>query len=369
MTLEINLQRTLGTFEIKADFEVTSHGVSAIYGRSGSGKTSLVNMVAGLEKPDTGRIVIDGEVLFDKDKGINLPPEKRRLGYVFQEARLFPHLSIEKNLLYGKSTLSPQDNIVTFEQIVKLLDISHLLKRRPYSLSGGEKQRVALGRALLAAPRILLMDEPMASLDAHRKSEILPFIERLNEEVNLPIIYVSHAIEEIIRLADSLILMSEGRVVASGPIEEVTSRLDLFPLTGRYEAGAVVSTTVNLNDNGFGLSVLAFNGGELLVPKVDINKGSKLRLRIRARDVSIATQKPENTSVLNILPGTIKELREIGESQVEVSLDIGVSLLARVTKKARHDLKLEPGSNVFAMIKAIAIDRQTMGRRGQAHRI
>ncbi|MCW9032724.1 MAG: molybdenum ABC transporter ATP-binding protein [Rhodospirillales bacterium] len=364
MTLEVKVQKSLGNFAIDAEFSVNSQGVSALYGRSGSGKTSLVNMLAGLENPDQGSISIDGTMLFDKEKGINLPPEQRRLGYVFQEARLFPHLSIEKNLNYGKVAATHKENIVTFDQIVELLDLSNLLKRRPYSLSGGEKQRVALGRALLAAPRLLLMDEPLASLDAHRKSEILPFIERLREEVKLPIVYVSHAIEEIVRLADSLILISDGKVVASGPIEEVTSRLDLFPLTGRYEAGAVVATTVKQADNGFGLSTLAFNGGELLVPRVDLPEGEKLRLRIRARDISIATQKPENTSILNTLPGRINDIREIGESQVEVSIDVGVSLLARITKKARHDLNLAPGTEVFAMIKAIAIDRQTMGRRG-----
>jgi len=367
MSLEVSVKRALKNFQIDADFSTEVSGVSALFGRSGSGKTSVVNMLAGLETPDEGRIVLNGEVLFDSAKNINIPPEKRGLGYVFQESRLFPHMSVERNLLYGMRA-EQNGRLATFEQVADLLDLARLLSRRPNSLSGGERQRVALGRALLASPRLLLMDEPLASLDTRRKNEILPFIERLRDELALPIVYVSHAIEEIVRLADSLILLSEGSVIASGAIEDVTSRLDLFPYTGRYEAGAVVATTVKELDNGFGLSTLEFDGGQLLVPSVDLDIGSPLRLRVRARDISLARIRPEKTSLLNILPGIIKEVREAGASQVEVAVDVGVRLVARVTKKACHDLALKAGDDIFVMIKAIAIDRQSMGRRGQDKR-
>ena len=367
MSLEVSVKRGFETFEIDAEFVTEISGVTALFGRSGSGKTSLVNMLAGLETPDEGRLVLSGKVLFDSAKQINLTPERRGLGYVFQESRLFPHMNVERNLVYGM-TKDKRGQLATFEQVIRLLDIGHLLARRPNSLSGGERQRVALGRALLASPRLLLMDEPLASLDARRKSEILPFIERLRDELSLPIVYVSHAIEEIVRLADSLILLSDGKVIASGAIEDVTSRLDLFPFTGRYEAGAVVSTTVKEVDNGFGLSTLVFNGGTLLVPSMDLAPGSSLRLRIRARDISLAIERPKNTSLLNILPGTIEDIREAGPAQVEVAVNVGVKLVARVTKKARHDLDLKPGDSVFTMIKAISIDRQSMGRRGQDKR-
>ncbi|MGH6960430.1 MAG: molybdenum ABC transporter ATP-binding protein, partial [Dongiaceae bacterium] len=238
--LEVDAAHQLGDFRLDVRMSAPTHGIVALFGKSGSGKTSLVNMLAGLMRPTRGRIALNGAVLFDSAAGIDLPPERRRLGYVFQEGRLFPHLDVRRNLLYGWHRAPAGERAVGLERIVELLGIGHLLHRRPTQLSGGEKQRVAIGRALLANPRLLLMDEPLASLDGPRKAEVLPFIERLRDELRLPVVYVSHDMAEIVRLADSVAVMSEGRVAAVGPIEDIMGRLDLRPLTGRYEAGAVL---------------------------------------------------------------------------------------------------------------------------------
>ena len=258
--IEIEVEKQQGTFRLGAQLALPETGISALFGRSGAGKTTLVNMLAGLVRPDRGRIAVAGELLFSSERGIDLPPERRRLGYVFQEGRLFPHYSVRGNLIYGARRGAAR---IDFDAIVALLGLAALLERRPGDLSGGEKQRVAIGRALLAAPRLLLMDEPLASLDAPRKAEILPFIERLRDELHVPVIYVSHAMEEIVRLADTLVLLSDGKVAAVGSVEELTSRLDLRPLTGRYEAGAVIRTTLAGHDVTFGLSELAIPGGRM----------------------------------------------------------------------------------------------------------
>src|SRR5690606_29489116 len=273
-------------------------GITALFGRSGAGKTSLVNVLAGLLRPQRGRIVLRGQTLFDSQRGIDLAPERRRLGYVFQEGRLFPHLSVRHNLLYGYRRAPAAERSIGLDRVVGLLGLEGLLERRPGTLSGGEKQRVALGRALLANPRLLLMDEPLAALDQPRKEEILPFIEQLKAELDLPVVYVSHSMPEILRLADTLVLMSNGRIEAVGPLEELTARLDLRPLTGRYEAGAVVSATVAGQDKMFGLTELRFSGGRLKVPHLNLPLGQTLRVRIRARDVSIALTPPLDISVL-----------------------------------------------------------------------
>ena len=242
--ISIDILHRLGSFTLAAKFDTSSRGITAIFGRSGAGKTSIVNVLAGLLQPHSGRIEIDGHVLLDTKKQINVPPEKRRLGYVFQESRLFPHYSVRRNLTYGMRRTPEAERRVDFDDVVGVLGIEALLDRKPRSLSGGERQRVALGRALLASPNLLLMDEPLASLDALRKQEILPFIERLRDHFDIPIVYVSHDMDEIIRLADTLILIDEGRVAAIGSVEDLTSRLDLRPLTGRYEAGSVIAAEV-----------------------------------------------------------------------------------------------------------------------------
>ena len=362
--LTIQLTKLYPGFTLNADFETDPSGITALFGRSGSGKSTLVNLLAGLSLPDGGRIALNGETLFDGEKGINLPPEKRRIGYVFQESRLFPHMIVRKNLAYGMSLTPVGERFIDFDHVVGLLGIEHLLDRRPAKLSGGERQRVAIGRALLSSPRLLLMDEPLASLDATRKNGILPFIERLSDELALPIVYVSHDLNEVIRLADTMVLLSDGSVAAVGPVEDLTSRLDLYPLTGRYEAGAALSTTIAAHDKDFNLTTLAFAGREFKVPIIDLPIGASLRLRVRARDISLSLTRHSNTSILNILEGVIEEMNETGPSQIEVRINVGAPIIARVTRRAAHDLDLKPGKTIFAMIKAIAIDRPSMGRRG-----
>lgn len=361
--LEVDVRRQTGDFLLDARFAADA-GLTALFGRSGSGKTSLINALAGLNKPDAGRIVIDDHVLFDSKAGIDVAPEKRRLGYVFQEARLFPHLSVAGNLTYGMKLTPPSERHQDFDHVVDLLDLRAHLARRPATLSGGEKQRVAIGRALLASPRILLMDEPLASLDAARKAEILPFIERLRDELNLPIVYVSHAIEEVIRIADTMVVMSDGQVAASGPVEGIMSRLDLYPLTGRYETGAVLAATVAGADLAYGLTELAFAGHRLWVPKVDLPVGTALRVRIRARDVSLSLTAPTGISILNVLAGTVEELDAGDRPQVDVRLDVGAPIIARITRRSADLLGLKPGVRAYALIKAVAIDRPSLGRRG-----
>ena len=367
--LEIDVAKDLEGFRLEAQVACETSGVTALFGRSGAGKTSLVNMLAGLLRPDRGRIALRGEVLFDSADGIDRPPERRRLGYVFQEGRLFPHLSVRGNLNYGLRRAPAAERIIGLEQIVELLGIAQLLERRPRDLSGGEKQRVALGRALLANPSLLLMDEPLSALDQARKDEVLPFIERLRDELEVPIVYVSHAMEEIVRLADTLVLMSEGKVVAVGPLEELTGRLDLRPLTGRYEAGAVLRARVAGQDLAFGLTELAFSGGRLRVPHLKLPLGTELRVRVRARDVALARSAPKGLSILNVLPARVVEIGSEEGPLRDVRLVLGSETLwARITARSCHELQLAPEAEVFALIKAVALDRNSLGRRASRAR-
>lgn len=361
--LEVRVRLRKGDFRLDAEF-MADTGLTVLFGRSGSGKTSLVNTLAGLERPDEGRIAVDGHVLFDSKAGIDLATEKRRLGYVFQEARLFPHLSVAGNLTYGMKLTPSGERHQDFDHVVDLLDLRPLLTRRPHTLSGGERQRVAIGRALLASPRLLLMDEPLASLDAGRKADILPFIERLRDELNLPIVYVSHAIEEVIRIADTMVVMSDGRVAATGSVEETMSRLDLHPLTGRYETGAVVAARISGRDLRYGLTELTFAANRLWIPKLDLPLGTSLRVRIRARDVSLSLEPPGRISIQNVFEGIVRELDAGDRPQVNVLIDVGAPLIARISRRSAEALELQPGTRVFAMIKSVAIDRPSLGRRG-----
>ncbi len=367
--LKMDVAARFGDFAIEAKLSCETTGIIALFGRSGAGKTSLINMLAGLTRPQRGRISVNGNVLFDSARGIDLPPESRRLGYVFQEGRLFPHMNVRNNLSYGYRRTPTAKPRVEFDQVVELLGLDRLLARRPGGLSGGEKQRVALGRALLANPRLLLMDEPLAALDQPRKEEVLPFIERLRDTLDIPIVYVSHSMAEIVRLADTLVLMSDGRVEAVGGVEDLTSRLDLRPLTGRYEAGAVVRAQVERHDDSFGLTELRFAGGVLRVPRVEAALGAELRLRIRARDVSLARERPQGLSILNILPCRVEAIGTEAGPQVDLRLDAsGAALWARITRRSVVDLALAPGAPVFALIKAVAIDRTSLGRDAGANR-
>lgn len=354
--LYVNVCARLGSFRLNADF-TSGPGLTAIFGPSGAGKTSLINVLAGLVRPERGRIVVDGKILFDSSESINLPPHQRRLGYVFQDSRLFPHLSVRSNLTYGMRWVPKPDRHPGFDHIVQLLNLDTLLARRPRTLSGGEKQRVAIGRALLASPRLLLMDEPLASLDGTQKNEIFPYIERLRDEPKLPIAFVSHSVEDVVRLADTLVILSEGNTVECGPLEDVMSRIDLPEVAHLYEAGAAVRVVVDGHDELFQLTRLSFAGGTLLVPRLGLSAGARLRVRIRARDVALSLVRPEATSVLNVLKGRIAEVGDVGGSQVDVLVDVGCPMIARITRRSFHDLGLTRNQPVFALVKAVAVDR------------
>jgi len=359
--LHVSAQTRLGGFML--DVELTSAGgVTALFGRSGSGKTSIINVIAGLLRPARGRVELNGALLFDSARGIDLPVERRRIGYVFQDARLFPHLSVRQNLRYGAFFNRGAGAAVDPDQVIRLLGLEALLERRPGALSGGEKQRVAIGRALLASPRILLMDEPLAALDLQRKGEVLGYVERLREELDIPIVYVSHAIEEVVRIADRVALVSEGRVLASGAPDEIMNRLDLRPATGRYEAGAVIETRVLDYDARDDVTTLGFPGGALLATNLDALIGEPVRVRVRARDVSLALRPPQDTSILNVLAGRILEIVEGPGAAADVRLSVGeATLLARVTRRSADRLGLRPGLEVYAMVKAISLDRHSTG--------
>ncbi len=356
--LDVSVRKSFTGVTIDAAFTADAPGITALFGRSGAGKSSVIAMIAGLLRPDTGHVTAEGATLFDAARRTEMPPERRRVGLVFQDGRLFPHLSVRRNLRYGMDRLPPGDRRVGFDHVVALLGLESLLDRRPGALSGGEKQRVAMGRALLASPRLLLMDEPLAALDAERKAEVMPFIRRLAGELEIPILYVSHATDEILALADRLVLMDDGRSVAAGPVEDLMSRLDLRPLTGRFAAGAVVRATVAVPRSDDGLTGLDFAGGRLWVPAVDQPAGRAVRLRIHARDVALALTPPADTSVQNIFPATVAEIAEAEDGQVDVRLDAGCPLWARVTRRAVHTLGLEPGRSVHAMIKSVAVARR-----------
>ncbi|MBC7907869.1 MAG: molybdenum ABC transporter ATP-binding protein [Rhodospirillaceae bacterium] len=361
--LDLSIRRQQGDFRVEVDLSAGA-GVTALFGRSGSGKSSVINMVAGLYRPDSGRIKVDGKVLFDSNLGIDLAPERRRLGYVFQDARLFPHLSVNGNLTFGMNRVPVHERRIGFDDVVEVLGIGHLLDRRPTKLSGGEKQRVSIGRALLASPRILLMDEPLAALDSQRKAELLPFIGKLARQFATPILYVSHSMDEVLRLSDTLVLMDGGRAAAVGPVEELLSRTDLRPLTGRYEAGAVIRATVAGHDSTYGISRLNFTGGTLVVAKVELPVGTPVRLRIHARDVSIAIDAPPRISMRNVLPAVVKSVRAAEGWLTDVVLDCGgTDIWSQVTAHAQAHLNLVPGMRVNALIKALTIARGDMADR------
>jgi molybdate transport system ATP-binding protein len=360
--LELDVKQRLGAFTLDARF-TAGPGLTALFGRSGAGKSSLIKLIAGLSRPDQGRIAIDGSVLVDTAEGVFVPKHRRRIGYVFQEDRLFPHLTVQHNLLFGRWFSPRAERRGGLDDVVALLGIGALLQRRPGALSGGEKQRVAIGRALLASPRLLLMDEPLAALDSQRKDEILPYIERLRDDAGIPIVYVSHAIAEVARLATTMVLMSDGKVDAIGPVGEVIGRLDLHPQADGFEASALLDTTVARLDEFYGLSVLRCAAGEIYVPRIDLPVGAAVRVRIRARDVTIALAPPQGSSALNVLAGRIDAIGGDSGPVIDISLALdGGNLLARLTRRSIAELGLTPGRAVYAIVKSVAIDRQDIGR-------
>ncbi len=359
MTLSVAIKHNQGGFGLDAAFECGT-GVTALFGRSGAGKTTLINAIAGLARPHTGRIVFDGEVLFDSAQGIHVRAGRRRFGYVFQEGRLFPHLTVQQNLTYSHLFNRALHTAGDFTHVVELLGIGELLRRRPAQLSGGEKQRVAIGRALLARPRLLLLDEPLASLDAPRKTEILRYLRLLRDEMRIPMVYVSHVVEEVLELADQVVLLASGRVVAAGGVEEVMGRPDLRPATGVFEGGAVIETHVIGVDRDDGLATLGFDGGTLTVGNFDAQAGERVRVRIRAREVSIALEPPQHISIQNILRGTVTTIDEPRGSSVNVAIAVGAATLrSRITRRSARQLALAPGTEVYALIKAVSLDRRS----------
>ena len=359
--LDLAIRKRLGEFMLDVSFSVPEHGVTALFGRSGAGKTSVIAAIAGLLRPDEGRIQVAGRTLFDTSTGCDVPVHRRGVGYVFQDGRLFPHLSVRDNLLYGYRRSPARSRRIAPDELLELLGIGALLARRPRDLSGGEKQRVAIGRALLAQPEVLLMDEPLASLDAPRKHEILPYLERLRDELRLPIVYVSHAIEEVVRLANQMVVLDAGRVAATGTPEQLGERLELRPLLGEFESGAVIDARVEEYDSRFELSTLAFDGGKLRVPGRAGDIGALVRVRVRARDVSLALVKPAAISVQNIFDGTVEELVEGSGAYAELKLHVGnTRFLSRVTRESVSRLGLVVGAQVYLLVKSVSLDNETV---------
>ncbi len=353
MSLEVDIDHARGSFRISARFSAAP-GLTALFGRSGSGKTTLVDIVGGLVRPDRGRVAVDGQLLVDTEHGVFVPRHRRRIGYVFQDSRLFPHFSVRRNLLYGRWFNREAGAAAgDLASVVELLGIGHLLERRPASLSGGEKQRVAIGRALLAHPQLLLMDEPLASLDEARRAEILPYIERLRDEAGVPVLYVSHSVAEVARLATTVVILTEGKVAAVGPVA------DIMPLADSGDGGSVLDAVVARHDETFQLSVLSSRAGELQVPRLTAPVGAVVRAYIRGRDVMLSLRPPEEISALNVLAGRVAAIVPTSNgAQAEVRLDCnGAALTARLTAKSVQRLALAPGLPVFAVIKSVSFER------------
>lgn len=352
--IRANLTLHLERFALEVNFSVPAMGVTALFGHSGSGKTTLLRCIAGLERA-MGTLQVNGETW--QDATTFVATHKRPLGYVFQEASLFPHLSVRANLEYGYKRIAAMERKVQLEQVVEWLGLSYLIDRRdPALLSGGERQRIAIARALLTSPRILLMDEPLSALDTHSKQEILPYLEGLHRELKIPVLYVSHALDEVARLADHLLLLDQGRVTASGALHETLARLDL-PTAHFDDAGAVIEATVAEHDESYHLTRVDFSGACLWVGKMSQQLGSRVRARVLARDVSIATQQPQGSSITNILTAYISEIRDEGADKVMVRMQVGEStaLLSRITRRSRDVLSLTIGMQVFAQVKSVAL--------------
>lgn len=361
MSLSVHLRHDLPDLGLDLSFDAPP-GVTVLFGRSGSGKTTVVNAVAGLLKPQAGRVSVDGWELFDTEKGLWLPPHKRRLGYIFQEGRLFPHLTVRQNLHYGRWFAPKDARRENPDKVIEMLGIGHLLNRRPSGLSGGEKQRVAIGRALLASPRLILADEPLAALDEARKAEILPYFERLRDEVSVPILYVTHSAAEVARLATSVVALQDGRVIRHGPASEVMADPSVAP-AGVRAVGAVLQVRV-AEHHSDGLTELNAGGESLFLPRIPHAVGEDLRIRIPAQEVILATSKPEGLSALNKLQGTVESIRA-GEGPgaiVSVQTPAGI-VLARVTRRSVAALNLSAGQSCYVVIKTVALAPQDVGGR------
>jgi molybdate transport system ATP-binding protein len=344
------------SFALDVDLELPGRGVTALFGHSGSGKTTLLRCIAGLERAPGGELSVNGAVWQGVD--IFMPPHRRPLGYVFQEASLFSHLSVRRNLEYGMKRVPSPLRRGGLEASIELLGIGPLLERATDGLSGGERQRVAIARALAVSPELLLLDEPLASLDLARKQEILPYLERLHDDLDTPVLYVSHAPDEVARLADHVVLLENGRVVAQGGLQATLSRLDLAPAFAD-DMGVVIEATIGEHDDSDHLTRIDFQGGSVHVSRCTEAPGSRMRFRIQARDVSLATQRPERTSILNVFQTRVVEIADATvPGQVLVKLDVGgTPLIARISGRSRKELRIEPGSAVWAQVKSVAVLR------------
>jgi molybdate transport system ATP-binding protein len=352
--LAVTLRRRQGAFLLDLAFEAPTPGVIALFGRSGCGKTTTVDLIAGLRGPDAGRIEVDGTTLFDSARRLAVPAERRRIGYVFQEARLFPHYSVRGNLLYGAAGNAPRR--VGFDEVVELLGLAPLLERRVHQLSGGEKQRVALGRALLAQPRLLLLDEPLAALDQARRAEVLPYLERLRDQLALPMLLVTHDFDEVLRLATHVVLLERGRVVAQGPPTRVSLAAELRAIVGPEAIGAVLEGSVAAVDVANGLARVDVGAGTLSVEAEGLALGARVRLQLLARDLILATERPHALSVRNALAGRVTALEPDGAHATLVQVAVGTTpLIVRVTAQAVGELALRPGLSVWVLIKAVTL--------------
>ena len=354
--LRVKLQLRRGDFSLDADFTAPTPGITALFGRSGAGKSTLIHLLAGLLRADRGSIELDGVSLFDAQHGLDVAAHLRRVGCVFQDLRLFPHLNVAGNLRYGLRRAGPAPARIPMERVVELLDLAALLHRRTWQLSGGERQRVALGRALLAQPRLLLLDEPLAAIDTARRSEVLPYFERLRDELALPMILVTHQFEDVVRLATHVVLLEAGRVLAQGDLTAVSLRPELSLLLGTEGVGAVIEGRVASIDETSGLANVTAGQGRLLVPGDGLRPGQALRLQLLARDLILATAAPVALSVRNQLRGTVTDLVPDPPHNIMVKLDAGgLPLLARITAAAAQELQLRNGQQLWILVKAVSL--------------
>ena len=363
--LETKISIRFSSFRFTMDHAFPLEGITALFGPSGCGKTTLLRIIAGFEKAATGSVCFGSDIWQNSQEQLFMPPHLRGAGYVFQDTRLFPHINVQGNLAYADKRSKNQNGSMTFDDVVSAFDLSPLLKRSPESLSGGEKQRVAIARSLLTRPKILLMDEPLSGLDYRRKAGILPYIEKLPSGFGVPVIYVTHAVDEVTRLADQMVVLADGKRIAEGEVARVLEQQEIQSMIGRFEAGVVLEAAVHSHDEKFRLTRFECNGARITMPHAGLPVGSAVRLRVRARDVAIALSKPEGTSIRNILPGTVAEIEEEeGTAFAETIIDIGgAHLRARITRKSVANLDLKTGKPVFALLKTVSFDRRALPRQ------